>query len=134
MIKLSKECQIISSIVVLLFSAVPVGAFYNPSQGRWLSRDPISDDAFIIRLAIDEEVPSKESDLYSFLRNATPKRTDFLGLFSNFIDCDCCQVEGLRNDEGVAQTHIANLKTSIQAVLPDILANPARYRSEKECP
>ena len=80
MIKLSKECQIISSIVVLLFSAVPVGAFYNPSQGRWLSRDPISDDAFIIRLAIDEEVPSKESDLYSFFAERHAETNRFFGI------------------------------------------------------
>ena len=28
---------------LLLVSALPVHAFYNPSTGRWLSRDPIGE-------------------------------------------------------------------------------------------
>ena len=65
MIKLSKECQIISSIVVLLLSAVPVGAFYNPSQGRWLSRDPIEEGGGI--------------NVYGFSGNSPITHIDLLG-------------------------------------------------------
>ena len=32
------------ALCLVLFTAVPSQAFYNPSTGRWLNRDPIEED------------------------------------------------------------------------------------------
>ena len=34
-------------VLVVLVVASPVHAFYNPSTGRWLNRDPLADEQFI---------------------------------------------------------------------------------------
>jgi hypothetical protein len=72
-------------------------------------------------------LPFEESNPYAFLRNDPNERIDLLGLFSKFIDCNCCQIEALKKDEVIAQGHIASLKKSIQGVLPDILTNLRKY-------
>lgn len=60
-------------------------AFYNPSTGRWLSRDPIGETGF--ELIRGDEVmvnPQKvEGNLVAFVSNATLDRFDYLGLNPN---------------------------------------------------
>ena len=103
------------------------------NDGRWIytwdaeNRDPLGDEAFRLSLPRDFDLPLEEGSLYAFVQNNPVSRTDLLGLFSKFKDCDCCQVEALKKDEAVAQAHIEGLKKSIQAVLPAILADPQKY-------
>jgi uncharacterized protein RhaS with RHS repeats len=49
-----------------------VFAFYNPSEGRWLSRDPIGERA--------------GNTLYGFCGNGGPAAYDRYGLFSHTVD------------------------------------------------
>ena len=52
--------------VLLWLAAAPLAqAFYNPSTGRWLNRDPIGEVV--------------ENNLYSFVRNQPISRLDYLG-------------------------------------------------------
>jgi hypothetical protein len=38
----------VSVLLVVLASAWPAQAFYNPSSGRWLSRDPIEEKGHVV--------------------------------------------------------------------------------------
>jgi hypothetical protein len=49
-----------------MFSAVPCRAFYNPSTGRWLSRDPIAEEG--------------GENVYTFAGNNPCDHTDIVGL------------------------------------------------------
>jgi hypothetical protein len=63
-----KRCdQTLLPIALLLFIAVlPASAFYNPTTGRWLSRDPIEEDGCL--------------NIYCSVANAAPVYIDSLGL------------------------------------------------------
>ena len=75
------------STVLLLLGAGAVQAFYNPQTGRWLSRDPLADEAFLRdqvegkawrvkqRLSEQAKLPS-----YLFVGNNPESKVDFLGL------------------------------------------------------
>jgi hypothetical protein len=97
---------------------VLAGYAYETASGRreWPNRDPIGEEAFYFGFTNNGELPFEESNLYAFLRNDPNERIDLLGLFSKFIDCNCCQIEALKKDEVIAQGHIASLKKSIQGV------------------
>ncbi len=69
-------------------------AYYNPSTGRWLSRDPVGERTFLLAGVLPVEattlVRDTEWDLkrqeaqhagYAFLANEAVGRTDYLGLF-----------------------------------------------------
>jgi RHS repeat-associated protein len=108
--------------------------YYNPSTGRWLNRDPIGEGAFLNiflgdRETFEQELPIQEelNNSYTFVINDGINSIDWLGLFSGFIDCSCCQIEALKADEATAQQHIENLKGKIKADLPEILRNPQKY-------
>ena len=51
---------------LLLVSTLPAHAFYNPSTGRWLSRDPIGENG--------------EKNLYGFVQNDSVRGVDPVGL------------------------------------------------------
>jgi len=53
----------------LLGSQFPASAFYNPTTGRWLSRDPLAERG--------------GKSLYGFVGNDTVNETDMLGMFGN---------------------------------------------------
>ncbi len=86
-----------SNIVVLfvLLTAQIASAYYCPSTGRWLSRDPISEPGFQVqRIAaqasaivpgrwINRDSISDKSGLYGFVKNNSLIHYDILGL-------DCC--------------------------------------------
>jgi len=52
----------------LLFAQTGAYAFYNPTQGRWLSRDPAGEEACVA--------------LYGFLQNDAMRRLDYHGLWT----------------------------------------------------
>jgi RHS repeat-associated protein len=51
--------------------------YYDPSTGRWLSRDPLGEEGGI--------------NLYSFVANSTIHRWDSLGLAAQALACHCCE-------------------------------------------
>jgi hypothetical protein len=53
---------------IAAWSTIQVSAFYNPSTGRWLSRDPAGEKA--------------GANLYSFVSNVPVQSIDFLGRFT----------------------------------------------------
>lgn len=58
---------------VMLMTAHEAQAFYNPSAGRWLSRDPIGDTAFLLSMLHEKtgkqrmEMHPRENTLYDFI-------------------------------------------------------------------
>lgn len=69
--RLSQHCSALSTAIALcvaLFIATPCRAFYNPSTGRWLSRDPIAEPGFRPRETNEENARNAEyAALYSLL-------------------------------------------------------------------
>lgn len=41
-------CKIVIAFAAFILSIEPVSAFYNPSQGRWINRDPLGDEASLV--------------------------------------------------------------------------------------
>ena len=70
-------------------------AFYNPSTGRWLSRDPIEESGGI--------------NLVSFVANDSTDRIDSLGRLA-FNGCSASQQTQLQSD---FNTYCGKLKTSL---------------------
>lgn len=69
-------------------------AFYNPSTGRWLSRDPVGEPAFLQQIAIRVLPKSqvrvkleRHLPLYTFVRNDPVGRMDVLGLEARCGKC-----------------------------------------------
>jgi len=58
-------------LLILLFLAQPLLAYYCPSTGRFLSRDPIGE--------------SDGANVYAFTRNSPADTTDYLGLYSSDV-------------------------------------------------
>jgi len=59
-------------------------AFYNPSTGRWLSRDPIGEDSFELVQSNAQRPHNAESSLYRFGDNNLLSAFDYLGLTVGF--------------------------------------------------
>jgi len=83
---------LILSLWLLLLLPLSARAYYSPEQGRWLSRDPIGDDAFAWTHSGDSWTsqlrPLKGAGQllpYPFVQNNAIDRIDVLGLSS---DCD----------------------------------------------
>jgi len=64
--KTKRPSTVVISTCVLLFVAQSALAFYNPSTGRWLNRDPIGEEG--------------GSHVYAFVLNDGVRQTDSLGL------------------------------------------------------
>lgn len=96
-------------MIGLLFATLATNAlaYYNPGQGRWLSRDPIDEPGFTVastgkqpatEAVSDEELFTgrranprpNEANLYGFVLNDPQNRVDALGLIS-FDGCDAAQ-------------------------------------------
>ena len=55
--------------------------YYNPSTGRWLSRDPILEHAFEVYSVRDKQIDDNEEfNCYSFVDNAPITEIDYVGL------------------------------------------------------
>jgi hypothetical protein len=76
----------LNCLVLLLAGVFPVRAFYNPTTGRWLSRDPIEERGGV--------------DLYCFVANTPTCYFDFLGKMArgsiNFCFNACEDFKNLR--------------------------------------
>lgn len=91
---------------IAVFTTINSFAYYNPNQGRWLSRDPIQEHSFqkqnehLAKVAIaqrKQQASVKEEnasqahfsclDEYSFVGNSPMNSTDLLGLTENCKQC-----------------------------------------------
>jgi hypothetical protein len=89
------------SIIVVLFvllTAQIASAYYRPSTGRWLSRDPIGEPGFqaITQPGFSASLPpgrwvqrdpileTKEANRYAFVHNNSISYADYLGLVGTF--------------------------------------------------
>ncbi len=71
--------------------------YYNPSTGRWLSRDPLTEPGFalVARPAVPRETQGlPDTNPYRFLHNDAINKTDFLGLWYNIFTHCCCKKHG----------------------------------------
>lgn len=75
--------------LLCLGSAIPGWTFYNPTTGRWLTRDPLADEAFLRQAKGGK--PERHGDrlrqrtlqpLYLFVANSPIKLLDLLGLLT----------------------------------------------------
>lgn len=55
-------------------------AYYNPSTGRWLSRDPIDEQGARLLTANSEKRQEPDGNCYAFVNNAPVDHYDYLGL------------------------------------------------------
>lgn len=68
--------------------------YYNPSTGRWLSKDPLTEPGFILlaKPAVPRQKQGRpDSNPYRFLHNDAVNETDFLGLWYNIFTHCCCR-------------------------------------------
>ena len=71
----------------LLFWAGTASAFYNPTVGKWLNREPINEPGFKVLTERYEPINwSEEKNLYGFIGNGPLNRYDLFGL-----TCGCCK-------------------------------------------
>jgi len=82
-----KNLIVVGCGIALLFaSANQVSAFYNPSTGRWLSRDPLGEASFeTMRHDSKANLLGDGPDSYAFVRNDPVVRQDYLGLSSQDV-------------------------------------------------
>ncbi len=108
--KLKRFATVILISCVMWFTAHKAQAFYNPSTGRWLSRDPIGEEVFKRKvsdgeLRIAARLQAKRQNVfenqdhlaYVFVGNAPLNRIDLLGL----EPCNSC---GLAVDQALRLT------------------------------
>lgn len=72
--------------VVTLASSLNAVAFYNPSTGRWLSRDPIGEEA--------------GNNLHAFVGNNPVNAFDPMGMIGTMIDTEAAMAEGEAMEAG----------------------------------
>ena len=71
-------------VCAMLFAASTVHAFYNPSTGRWLNRDPLASQSPIVVQGINQEFLSSENPELApalFVRNNPGTYFDAVGLW-----------------------------------------------------
>jgi RHS repeat-associated protein len=68
-------------VTCALVAAQSALAFYNPSTGRWLSRDPIEEAGSIV--ATKPELSEKDAgpNHYAFIANSPVNEVDYAGLY-----------------------------------------------------
>jgi hypothetical protein len=74
-------------VLSILLSAPGAHAFYSPSAGKWLTRDPIGEQGFG-RVALSLRTVSTQASVmqpsqYDFVANSPVNKLDFLGLSCN---------------------------------------------------
>jgi RHS repeat-associated protein len=79
-------------LIIFLLAATSANCFgyYNPSQGRWLSRDPIEELA-IQRGISPRYLTASQENLNRFVSNDPVNMFDFLGLVQEGEACDPCK-------------------------------------------
>ena len=80
--------------------------YYNPSTGRWPSRDPIGEPGFEVSRKPSRKSASIQPDLYLFVHNDAVNRADFHGLCC----CDAAtiakQMQDLLGRYALAENHL----------------------------
>jgi RHS repeat-associated protein len=88
--RMNRICVFLSVLLWTLLAAEDAFAFYNPSTGRWLSRDPAPDMA-LRNLDHAQSRSSLENNLYLFVRNVPLSFIDPFGLYSFGESCKTSQ-------------------------------------------
>jgi RHS repeat-associated protein len=98
--KIRQKAGIFVAWLIVLFGAGDAFAFYNPSTGRWLSRDPINEPGFKVsnssRKTFDRV---EERNLYLFVVNRPINAVDAFGLAIPKEAEDCYVVHPLYPDD-----------------------------------
>ena len=68
------------ALFILLAAAQLASAFYDPSLGRWINRDPITENGFRMLSKPQSFSRSGELNLYAFVKNQPIGELDPLGL------------------------------------------------------
>src|SRR5262245_7920046 len=77
--KTQRWAFLLTALLALLYGP-NAQAFYNPSTGRWLSRDPIAEPGFALLNTGSKEGFGGDPNLYVFVANNPLIRVDRLGL------------------------------------------------------
>ena len=84
-------------VLAVLVLACPVHAFYNPSTGRWLNRDPLGEPGFELIRQRHPLVLGDGPNQYLFIRNNPPAFFDPFGLCpEDPCDAKAPQADNLR--------------------------------------
>jgi hypothetical protein len=109
----TKQMLMLTLLLLGISQGREAQAFYNPSVGRWLSRDPIAEPGFEVvrsrRSRVTEEQRGKATiaksgqmltiPLYSFNRNDGVNKSDLLGL--KVISSTCTEEQRKQVEEGI---------------------------------
>jgi hypothetical protein len=89
--KLNPLCLLTFAIAATFLAPTSAKAYYNPSTGRWLNRDPILENAFSAHLASPSfsRQPSAELNENAFLLNDCQDHFDYLGALLGSTLCYC---------------------------------------------
>jgi hypothetical protein len=67
-------------LALLVTFAINASAFYDPTVGRWISRDPIGERGFALQAAISKTKLTTDFSPYGFVNNSVVDQYDYLGL------------------------------------------------------
>lgn len=98
---ITKAAIPVLSLIAWLLTPQTGRCFYNPSTGRWLSRDPVQEDGFLVLLSdrSDYEV-DQEQNLYCFVSNDSLSHYDNLGLVASPCANPCADAKRQGLDNG----------------------------------
>ena len=110
---LASTRSLLLTALILSSSALPALAYFHPEEGRWISRDPIGDNAFLTGFSIGK-APKVQLALqsialrpaYVFVDNSPPSRADVLGLLSLN---EAAQKAGENRPAGISDTYTMGL-------------------------
>lgn len=78
-LKAGHRCQWVI-LLLALSAAFSAEAFYNPSTGRWINRDPLGESAFETRRGERADTFGGGPNLYTYVGNEPVRGIDVLGL------------------------------------------------------
>jgi hypothetical protein len=82
------------ALMLGLFAVQRAQAFYNPSVGKWLSRDPVAEKGFAFLSATSKDELNSEFNPYGFLNNTALDHFDYLGLTGTSSSGTSCAISG----------------------------------------
>jgi hypothetical protein len=74
-------------LALLALTAEPISAFYDPSGGRWINRDPLVDTGFALLHGFSGIPLTDGPNLYAFIQNSPTLHYDLFGLASCTYSC-----------------------------------------------
>jgi hypothetical protein len=109
----SRKLALVLAVLAAFMVVDSALAYYNPSTGRFLNRDPIGEPGSILirqvaaRGFIARDPIDDQSNMYRYVRNAPTVRIDPFGLTSDYVwtKCkkDCATTHGLNPDDWKGQ-------------------------------